>query len=331
MISIKQTIKSSRLLSRAAWPVYREALMYMSRHPRKGRIPALRGPLRLAPAKLHNYVEYLLWSKEHKGELESQRSEELALCPKEPRRFSIDGTCALCEAKTVFRSGFDFSSIERGRSIPNLRENLVCTQCGLRSRLRHSLHLFLQELNPSADQSIYITEQLGAAYRWLKGRGFCVAGSEYMPEKGDFGTSTRGIRNENLSSLTWPDDSFDFVLSFEVLEHVENVSLCLQQVLRCLKTGGTFLFTAPFNLELSGTLIRARRDEDGRLVHLLTPEYHGGNLLDPAQGSLCFRHFGWDILEQMQAIGFKETEVWLLWSRELGYMGGVQSIIVGRK
>lgn len=331
MISVKQTIKSSRLLSRAVWPVYREALLYMSRHPQKGKIPALRGSMWIVPAKLHSYPEYLLWSKEKSAELELYRCEELALCPKSPRRFLVEGTCALCEAKTLFRSGFDFSGCENGRAIPNLRENLVCKRCGLKSRLRSSLHLFLQELNPSPDQRIYITEQLGAAYRWLKGRGFCVSGSEYMPDKGNLGASIRGIRNEDLSALTWQDDSFDFVLSFDVLEHVQNVRPCLEQVLRCLKTGGAFLFSAPLNLELSGTLIRATRDEHGQLVHLLTPEYHGGNLVDPAQGSLCFRHFGWDVLEQLQAVGFRDTAVWLLWSRELGYMGGVQSVVFGRK
>ena len=153
-----------------------------------------------------------------------------------------------------------------------------------------------------------------------------------MPDKGRPGATIRGIRNEDLNALTWRDASFNFVLSFDVLEHVENAHTCLKEVLRCLKPGGTFLFTAPFRVESSETLIRARRDPGGgRLVHLLPPEYHGGNLVDPTQGTLCFRHFGWDILAQMQAVGFTETEVWLYWSRELTYMGGLQSLVVGRK
>ena len=121
--------------------------------------------MQLAPIRLHSYADYQHWSKEHRAELESHRAEELALFPATPQVFFVEGTCALCDSKAVFKSGFDYPCIEDGREVPNLRENLICRRCGLKSRLRGALHLLLQELNPSPDQRIYITEQLGAAYR----------------------------------------------------------------------------------------------------------------------------------------------------------------------
>ena len=53
------------------------------------------------------------------------------------------------------------------------------------------------------------------------------------------------------------------------------------------------------------------------------------NPVDPEQGALCFRDFGWQVLEQMRAAGFSDPRALVYWSRELGYLGGDQILLVG--
>jgi hypothetical protein len=55
-------------------------------------------------------------------------------------------------------------------------------------------------------------------------------------------------------------------------------------------------------------------------------ELHG-NPTDPKNGSLCFRHFGWDTLERLNDAGFTAAEVCVYHDRELGYLGGLQMLI----
>ncbi len=330
--TIRQAIKSSPLVGRLAWLIYREVLLQRSLHPPKGQIPAFSGDTQLTPVKLRRFEDYQLWSQMVAVELEQQKKIVSSLSTLRPKPFSLPGTCALCRSKTTFRINFDYSvKGTDSRFWPNLRESLACGQCGLKNRLRGALHLLVQEFRPEPGQSIYITEQLGAAFRWLKGRYPSVVGSEYLPENGPFGTSRRGIRNENLGSLTWPSSRFDFILSFDVLEHVPDVAACFSEIFRCLRPGGRLLFTAPFRLDLQETLVRATADGAGKITHLLEPEYHGGNLSDTSKGTLCFRHFGWDTLQQLESVGFSDAEAWLYWSRELGYLGGTQVVIAARK
>lgn len=46
--------------------------------------------------------------------------------------------------------------------------------------------------------------------------------------------------------LPFKDDSFESVVSFEVLEHIFNPEAFLKEIFRVLKTNGTLLITAPF-------------------------------------------------------------------------------------
>lgn len=331
-MTMKTMVKSSPLLARVAWPVYREVLLQRSRHPSKGPIPMFSENTRLVPIKLKTFDDYLFWSQSCAAALDHQEKIELSLSPSHLGAFSIPGMCALCGSETTFKSNFDYAIMsEGGRLLPHFREHLVCAHCGLKNRVRAALHLFIQEFRPSRHQEIYITEQLGAGFRWLKGRGYAVSGSEYIPNSTRVGTSWRGIRNEDLAALTWPNDLFDFLLSFDVLEHVPYVDACFSEILRCLKPGGDFLFTAPFRPGLRETLVRAIADRSGEVTHLMSPEYHGGNVTDPAKGTLCFRNFGWDTIQQLERAGFSDAEAWLFWSRELGYFGGTQIVVWAHK
>ena len=156
-------------------------------------------------------------------------------------------------------------------------------------------------------------------------------GSEYLGDRVPFGEIdlATGIRSESITKLTFKSDFFDFILSFDVFEHVPEYLSALKECLRCLKQGGTLLFTVPFDKFAENNLVRARIDENGDIEHILEPEYHG----DPvnSEGCLCFYYFGWEMLEQMRQIGFTTVQAHLFWSEKLGYLGGEQILFSARK
>lgn len=58
-------------------------------------------------------------------------------------------------------------------------------------------------------------------------------------------SNLRRILLEDMTRTTLPSASFDLAVSVEVLEHVEEDRLFIQQVARVLKPGGVFLMTTP--------------------------------------------------------------------------------------
>ena len=75
--------------------------------------------------------------------------------------------------------------------------------------------------------------------------------------------------------------------------------------------------------------VRARVLPDGSIEHLMEPQYHGDPVSDA--GCLCFQDFGWELLDQLRASGFRSAEMILYWSQAFGYYGVEQMMIVARK
>ena len=117
--------------------------------------------------------------------------------------------------------------------------------------------------------------------------------SEYFEDK-PTGTLIDGILNENLECLTFPNSSFDIVITSEVLEHVANLENALQEIRRVLKPGGVHVFSIPVDMKLPKTVERTKIVE-GKTIHLLPPVYHGDTIRN--EGILAFRDFGADVLE----------------------------------
>ncbi len=97
-----------------------------------------------------------------------------------------------------------------------------------------------------------------------------------------------------------------------------------------MRDDGALLFTVPFRWSEQEHQVRARLLDNGQIEHLLPPEYHG-NPVDPEGGALCYRYFGWSVLDELRAVGFREVEVWSYWSRFFAYLGDPQTVIVARK
>ena len=269
----------------------------------------------------------------HGAAIEQQRRElEQALLPGTEEPFALQGFCGLCGARTDFNVGFMYASHRTadGALIPNWREHLDCARCKLVDRVRASLHIFLQEMRPDRSASIYLTEQVTPTFRWLKERFPKVQGSEYLKKARKPGEILDGVRHEDLQALSFQTGAFDFVLSFDVLEHVPFETRAFAEIFRVLKPGGKLLFTAPFSADSEINKVRAVLEPSGEIRHLTEPEIHG-NPVDPDGGALCFRHFGWECIAQLEAAGFTNAAALHYWSRDLGYLGASQYLFVAEK
>jgi hypothetical protein len=236
------------------------------------------------------------------------------------------GYCYTCSRWTSFAVDGSVCTQWEGRPVPWWSNTLCCQDCRLVARMRAAVHLFEERIRPAADDEIYITEQTTPLYQQFKNHHPRLVGSEFLGDSTPRGgINPSDIRCEDLTNLTFSDKRFDHLLSFEVLEHIPDYRAALQECARVLKPGGKFICSAPFHGKQKH-IIRARRAEDGSIEHLLPPEYHG----DPINpdGVLCYRYFGLELLNDLEAAGFSDASAWLYWSADLGYLGEDRVVFV---
>jgi SAM-dependent methyltransferase len=157
-----------------------------------------------------------------------------------------------------------------------------------------------------------------------------TTGSEFLGTGGLLAHAVwRRVRHENIAKLSFPDGSFDYVLCFEVLEHVFEYRRGLQECFRCLKPAGRLVLSVPFDLNSADNVVLAAETSSGTAFYVHPPEYHA----DPIrrEGALCYYHFGWSLLDELKGLGFRKAEAILYWSRDLGYLGGEGVLLVASK
>jgi len=242
----------------------------------------------------------------------------------------VPGTCFVCGKQVPFSVDYSSSPAAALDLTPNWREQLICPCCHLNNRMRACIHILERECAPDQNSHIYATEQTTPLFTAMSARYRHLIGSEYLGDSIALGTTgVDAIRNESITRLTFPSDSFDYVLSFDVLEHVPDYVKGFSECFRCLKPGGSLCFTVPFTGG-PATLVRACVNLEGAVRHILPPEYHGDPLR--ADGCLCLHHFGWDMLDCLRELGFRDVAAVLYWSRDYGYLGANDQVLfVARK
>jgi ubiquinone/menaquinone biosynthesis C-methylase UbiE len=140
-------------------------------------------------------------------------------------------------------------------------------------------HLLIQRMLPPLGgmRVLEIACGRGGFAAWLASRpegarpGALVAAdfSKVALEKAERFGRGLGLRDvtyeqADLTSLHWPDASFDAVISCETLEHLPEPRLGLREIHRVLKPGGHAYLSCPNYLNLTG-LHRVYRQATGRL------------------------------------------------------------------
>jgi SAM-dependent methyltransferase len=274
------------------------------------------------------YCEYASLERDHAGLLSQRRAFESALAASLPEgaTASIPAYCRACRAYRLLSYDHHYAPGDQ----VNWRERLLCPVCQLNNRLRLSFHLF-EDLGCADGDQIYLTEAVTSLAALMRERHPGVVTSEYLgPSFHPGQVDERGLRHEDVTQLSFPDEAFQCVMTFDVLEHVPDYKTSLAEFYRVLKPGGTLMLSAPFVVSSPQTIERARIGRNGEIEHLLPPEYHGDPVASGG-GILCFHHFGWDLLQALTSAGFTDARAELFWSVAFGYIGQEQLVILATK
>jgi GT2 family glycosyltransferase/ubiquinone/menaquinone biosynthesis C-methylase UbiE len=248
--------------------------------------------------------------------------------------FDLEGWCEVCEGRRPFHVDKLWGGQDRpgGGWEPNWRERCGCHICHLNTRQR-VIAARTRDLVRSRPQpvDVYLTEQVTPIFDWLVRSvpGARFVGSEYLgPDVQPGSVDARGLRHEDVERLSFPDASFDLVVSNDVLEHVDEPRKALAEILRVLRPGGTLLMTIPFHTNLERGVRRAKVTPNG-LRHYLPEVYHGNPISE--QGSLVFTDFGWDFLDEMRDLGYADVALHIYWDESRGYFGVGQHYLKATK
>lgn len=223
------------------------------------------------------------------------------------------GRCNICGNFTTFFCN----------NSANYRESLKCASCLTTSRYRSLAQGILRAVNDitgvaaksiadlnltsvNVPLKIYDTQipfytetdaypipDLISKCKWIE-----VQKSIYMPQQQLGSHIAPDVTNQNLECLTFPDNTFDIVITSDVMEHVRLDDRAHKEIYRVLKSGGIYIFTVPHNRAWDETLIRVQvtdPDDPSKDVYLLEPEYHGDANSDEGSGALAYRTYGRDI------------------------------------
>lgn len=196
------------------------------------------------------------------------------------------------------------------------KETLVCSRCGAKLRSRRLacvlISTFLIEGKPSRSlrewclrsepRSLTIAE-----INHIEGlhESICdLPGLHYSDFQDAETAQSSGVPSEDLTRLSYSDETFDLVLTSETLEHVPDLSKALQEIHRILKPNGLHIFTIPVRPTLASTFSRREIRADGSVIdHVPKISHPGGDW-----GYPVFTEFGRDVLEVIGRAGFSTTE-----------------------
>jgi hypothetical protein len=170
-----------------------------------------------------------------------------------------------------------------------LRDNYFCEACRSIPRQRHLQHVLDTRFPGWENMEIH---ESSPGNDFLRRYAPNFSFSQYLPDVPWGSVSDQGVRSENLEQLTFDANSFDLFITQDVLEHVFDPARVIAEVMRVLRPGGAHVFTAPKHRGLDKTVQRARLVDNGDVVHLLEPVFHGNPVGDGT--SLVTFDYGYD-------------------------------------
>lgn len=187
-------------------------------------------------------------------------------------------TCPICGRKSVFRA---YGKTSRPRA--------KCPVCGALERHR-LLYLYLKlKTNLFKDQLsvLHFSPERGLSAVLRSQKNLKYATSWYEADR-------RADYHLDLTKLDLPDESWDVMICYHILEHIPDDRQAIREMFRVLKPGGWAVVQVPVR-EQPDTL------EDPAIV---TPEQR-----DEAYGQADHvRFYGWkDFAERFEAAGFEVT------------------------
>ena len=175
-----------------------------------------------------------------------------------------------------------------------LRDHFICSNCGSIPRERALIYV-IETFFPGWRDAVIHESSPGARGASVRLAKECAS---YIPSQyfsnHDSGSQVKGIRCENLESMSFADESIDLHVTQDVLEHVFHPSVVFREIARTLKPGGMHIFTVPLVNKFHPSRLRASL-KNGGIVHLEPEVYHGNPIGDGK--SLVTVDWGFDVCQ----------------------------------
>lgn len=210
--------------------------------------------------------------------------------------FLHKGYCPCCDRKVKFRAYNNW-----------LRDNFFCSNCFSIPRER-ALMVTIEKYFPNWRELDIHESSPGNRGASVKLKNNCekYISTQYYPNQ-PIGATVNDCRNEDLENQTFIDETFDIVITQDVMEHVYNPEKAFKEIARTLKSGGGYIFTVPIINKHSPTEVWATKGDNGEPVFLKNPEYHD-NPISP-KGSPVTMHWGFDIINFIKDKSGLETKI----------------------
>ncbi len=229
-----------------------------------------------------------------------------------------DGYCCICEQQTEFIIYNDW-----------LRDYYKCKKCDTIPRNRALANALTKYASNWEKLIVHESSPSGELSKYLKRKCKGYSGSQYFSDvprgqyKGEF-------RSEDLSKLTFEDNSIDILITSDVFEHVYEPAKAFKEIARVLKPGGMHIFTMPWYPELKTTVQRTKLSPDGTDEFLMEPIYHG-NPIGGGKGSIVTFDWGLDFPDFIFKNGGMNTIIYLEVDRKKGLDGKFLEVFISRK
>lgn len=185
--------------------------------------------------------------------------------------------CRACQRFTVFVA------------IGTDEEFHICVRC--RANLRYELLAeYLRRFAPTLRDMDVLELDPGSPLQPLLNTARTYVRSFFRPDVKPGTRRSDGVVCEDITALTFNEESLDIIVSSDVLEHVPDPAAAFRESARVLRHGGVHIFTIP---PKSATRQRAAMEQGQTRILVDPPEYHW-DPLDPA-GVLVFWEYGPDI------------------------------------
>lgn len=225
----------------------------------------------------------------------------LHLRPPGDRRRDAHGLCSVCGADTRFVCNEWILSRELREAWPPgfvERESMLCAACGSNRRVRALADALLRLYAVSARSVAELVRE--ESFRGLRVAEVNAAGRMHPYLAGLPHLAYREYPEVDLQALSWPDASFDLVLTSETLEHVPDLPAALRESRRVLRMGGRHVLTVPVDPRRATTRSRAG----------LPPQHHGRGggpfaLVTRKTDLLAHWDVGTDVPDLLRAAGFE--------------------------
>ena len=220
---------------------------------------------------------------------------------------SYDGWCTVCGRAVTFA---DMSrpireTFQCGHCRASLRERVTATAIlAVHGRGRQVCIADLACQPRFAELAIYEPGVAGAYRQFLN----ALPGyqNSFYWEGGIPGQEMNNVRHEDLMHLSFPDQSFDLVITSDIFEHIRHPWVAFDNVWRVLKPGGTHIFSLPALRPMQESTLYRVDTSGSEDVYILEPHYHG----DGRGGkSLVYTEYGADFFDRLQRQGFRTFEI----------------------